>query len=257
VHGTVVRFQGRVYQPAGESTSVGTLRASWLAAHAHPGNPGPAVGYRDRWGSPVYTARCWLVGQAAGDDKLVPRATHAAADALVADLGYGSAGPLERVAIYRVLSCWQAVGVLEAKACRWGAHTRERLTVERCLALADRRLTAAVKLLATVRRVPVEELLGRVQRVSIEGFRPCPQRRTPLNRGPTVHPRRGTSRHTDQVPEKQRGFHHDSAGCTPGCTSPTVLGTHRDQTTTLQDPNLELLACAWPNLPRHIRALPY
>jgi hypothetical protein len=119
--------------------------------------------YQNRWGNPAYAARCWLVGQAAGDDALVARATHAAADALADDLGYESAGPLERVAIYREVSCWLAVGVLEAKACRWGAHTRERLTVERCLALADRRLTAAVKLLATVRRVPVEELLGRVQ----------------------------------------------------------------------------------------------
>jgi hypothetical protein len=70
------------------------------------------------------------------------------------------------MAIYRVVNCWLAVGVLEAKAGRWQPHTRERLAVERCLVPADRRLTAAVKLLATVRRVPVEELQVRVRAVA-------------------------------------------------------------------------------------------
>ena len=67
------------------------------------------------------------------------------------------------MAIHGVMDFWPAITVLEAHACKWQPHARERLTVERCLALADRRLTAAVKLLATVRRVPVEELLGRVR----------------------------------------------------------------------------------------------
>lgn len=40
---------------------------------------------------------------------------------------------------------------------------RHRLAIKQCLALADHRLTAAVKLLATVRRMPVEEVLGWVR----------------------------------------------------------------------------------------------
>ena len=123
--------------------------------------------YVNRWGNPAYAARCWLVGKVCGDDKLVARATHAKATALADDLGYQTASPLERMAIYRVMNCWLAVSVLEAHACKWQPRAKERLTVERCLALADRRLTAAVKLLATVRRVPVEELLGRVRAAEV------------------------------------------------------------------------------------------
>ena len=119
--------------------------------------------YVNRWGNPAYAARCWLVGQVCGANDLVARATHRKADALADDLGYQAANPLERVAIYRIMNCWLAVSVLEAHACKWQPHAKERLTVERCLTLADRRLTDAVKLLATVRRVPVEDLLGRVR----------------------------------------------------------------------------------------------
>jgi hypothetical protein len=119
--------------------------------------------YVNRWGNPAYAARCWLVGQVCGDDKLVARATHAKASALADDPGFEAANPLEKMAIYRVVNCWLTVSVLEVHACKWQPQTRERLTVERCLLLADRRLTAAVKMLATVRKVPVEELLGRVR----------------------------------------------------------------------------------------------
>jgi hypothetical protein len=119
--------------------------------------------YVGRWGNPAYAARCWLVGQVSGDNHLVSRATHEKAAALANELGFESAGPLERMAIYRIVNCWLAVSVLEASASKWQPHAKERLTVERCLALADRRLTASIKLLATVRRVPTEELLGRVR----------------------------------------------------------------------------------------------
>jgi hypothetical protein len=114
-------------------------------------------------GRPRVRGLCWLVGQVCGDDKLVARATHAKATVLAAELGFEAASPMERMAIYRIVNCWLAVSVLDANACKWQPHARERLTVERCLALADRRLTAAVKLLATVRRVPVEDLLGRLR----------------------------------------------------------------------------------------------
>jgi hypothetical protein len=118
--------------------------------------------YTKRWGSPMYAARCWLVGQACGDDVVVARATHAEATALAADLGWDGANALERLAITRVVNNWLMVGVLEVRACGWKPLTRERTQVERCLSQAERRLIQAVKALAFLRQVPMTAVTGRL-----------------------------------------------------------------------------------------------
>jgi hypothetical protein len=118
--------------------------------------------YIARWGSPMYAAKCWLVGQACGDDKVVARATHNRADQLRDELGYQSANVLERIAITRVVHNWLTVGILEVKACAWKPHTKERAQVERCLSQAERRLIQAIKALAFLRQVPASAIVGQL-----------------------------------------------------------------------------------------------
>ncbi len=118
--------------------------------------------YTRRWGNPVYAARCWLVGQVCGTDKVVARATHHHADQLAEDLGGGHATALEKLAITRVVNNWLMVGLLEVKACGWRAESKERGRVERCLSQAERRLMQAVKALAFLRGVAVTEVVARL-----------------------------------------------------------------------------------------------
>lgn len=118
----------------------------------------------------MYAAKCWLVGQASGDDKVVARATHNRADQLRDDLGFQSANVLEQIAITRVVHNWLTAGVLESKACGWKPFTKERAQVERCLSQAERRLMQAVKALAFLRRLPAAAILGQLP-VAVEPLR--------------------------------------------------------------------------------------
>ena len=118
--------------------------------------------YIARWGSPMYAAKCWLVGQACGDDHVVARATHNRADQLRDELGFRDANALERLAIARVVHNWLMVGVLEAKACGWKPHAKEHAQVQRCLSQAERRLLQAVKALAFLRRCHPADVAARL-----------------------------------------------------------------------------------------------
>lgn len=118
--------------------------------------------YITRWGSPMYTAKCWLVSQACRDNMVVARATHNRADQLAADLGFQTANALERLAITRVVHNWLTVGVLEAKACGHKPFTRERAQAERCLSQAERRLMQAIKALAFLRQVLAGAVVGQL-----------------------------------------------------------------------------------------------
>lgn len=121
--------------------------------------------YTRRWGSPMYAARCWLVSQACGDDRVVARATHNRADQMADELGYREANVLERLAITRVVHNWLMVGAVEARACGRTPLSKERAQIERCLTQAERRLTQAVKTLAFLRSVPPAEVADQLSAV--------------------------------------------------------------------------------------------
>lgn len=118
--------------------------------------------YARRWGNPVYAARCWLISQTCGTDRVVARAAHNYADHLAEDLGAGQANPLEKLAVTRVVNNWLMVGTLEAKASGLRESTRERGRVERCLSQAEKRLMQAVRMLAFLRQVSVAQLVSRL-----------------------------------------------------------------------------------------------
>ncbi len=115
---------------------------------------------RRRWGDPMHAARCWLVQQSCGDDKLVARATHRYATSMRDGLGWAEADALQRVAILRVVNNWLAVGVLEAKANRISPESASRAPIEKALTQADRRLMQAVRVLAVLRGVKPDEVLA-------------------------------------------------------------------------------------------------
>lgn len=106
--------------------------------------------YARVWGDAVYAARCWVISQTCGTDRLSAQASHQFADHLAADLGWENATALEKLAITRVVNNWLMVGALEAKACGLAAGSRERGRVEKCLTQAERRLAHSLKALAFV-----------------------------------------------------------------------------------------------------------
>ncbi len=122
--------------------------------------------YIKAWGNPMYAARCWLIGQVAGDDAVVARTTHARIAMLQDELGFAEASVLERLAITRILHNWLAVAALEARACQTPYHGRERANVEKSLALAERRLMQAIKTLAFLRDCTVPTLMARIESVA-------------------------------------------------------------------------------------------
>ncbi len=111
----------------------------------------------------MYAARCWLVGQVAGNDTVVARTTHARVAMLQEELGFAEASVLERLAITRILHNWLAVAALDVRACQASFHGRERANVEKSLALAERRLMQAIKTLAFLRGCTVPTLLARIE----------------------------------------------------------------------------------------------
>lgn len=119
--------------------------------------------YVAQWGDPMCAARCWLVSQVAGDDRLVARATHARAKLLREELGYDTANALEKVAVTRVVHNWLAVAALDAKACQLSVGSRERANTEKGLAQAERRLMQAVKTLAFLRDYSAGALIARIR----------------------------------------------------------------------------------------------
>jgi hypothetical protein len=106
--------------------------------------------YTRRWGDPMHAARCWLVTEASGTDRVVAAATFAHAQRMADDLGWQRATAVERLAIVRVVNNWLMVGILEVKACGLAAGSRERGRVEKALTQADRRLAHSLKALAFV-----------------------------------------------------------------------------------------------------------
>lgn len=116
----------------------------------------------NKYGSPAYAARAWLVYQAAGDNRVVNDLIYKKVDTLLGELGWGAAGFLERVAITRIVNNWLAVHTLEAKANEWPPHARERAAAERCLSMAERRLFQSVKNLALLRGIAAAGLMARV-----------------------------------------------------------------------------------------------
>lgn len=121
--------------------------------------------YVQLWGDPMRAARCWLVGQVAGQDTVVARATHARAALLSRELGFETANALEKVAVTRVVHNWLAVAAMEARACQSAVGSRERTNAEKGLTQAERRLMQAVKTLAFLRGTPVPALMARVGEV--------------------------------------------------------------------------------------------
>ncbi len=122
--------------------------------------------YIKQWGNPMYAARCWLVGQVAGDDAVVGRTTHARANMLQEELGFAEGNMLEKLAITRIIHNWLAVAAFEAKACRIPFHSRERSNVDKSLVLAERRLMQAIKTLAFLRECSVPALMARMETLS-------------------------------------------------------------------------------------------
>jgi len=122
--------------------------------------------YIMEWGNPTYAARCWLVGQVAGDDAVVARTTHARATMLHDELGFSEANMLEKLAITRIVHNWLAVAALEAKCCQTSFQSRERTNAEKSLTLAERRLMQAIKTLAFLRDCTVPTLMARIATIS-------------------------------------------------------------------------------------------
>ncbi len=123
-----------------------------------------------RWGNPMFAARCWLVGQVCGDDKVVARTTHARATMLQQELGWDGANALEQIAVTRIVHNWLAVAVLDARACQTEFSSRERTSVERSLSQAERRLMQAVKTLAFLRGCTATALMTRIGEVTTMGL---------------------------------------------------------------------------------------
>jgi|GEM_PF-1598215 len=122
--------------------------------------------YITAWGNPMYAARCWLVGQVAGDDAVVGRTTHARVTMLHDELDFASASMLEKIAITRIVHNWLAVAALEAKCCQTPFHSRDRTNAEKSLSQAERRLMQAIKTLAFLRGCTIPTLKARMKTVS-------------------------------------------------------------------------------------------
>lgn len=118
--------------------------------------------YARVWGDAVYAARCWVIAQTCGTDRLSAQASHSFADHLAADLGWEAATALEKLAITRVVNNWLMVGALEAKASGLAAGGRERGRVEVCLTQAERRLAHSLKTLAFVQGEPTPPAVPRL-----------------------------------------------------------------------------------------------
>lgn len=113
-----------------------------------------------RWlescGSVELMAKASLIAEAAGDHLAVQEAVAEKLDRHVRDLLAGDPDPAPlpvRMAATRAAHCWLAVHTLETMVTRWKAGSATALGVERQLASAERRLHAALKSLATLRRL--------------------------------------------------------------------------------------------------------
>ena len=122
--------------------------------------------YIKEWGNPMYAARCWLVGQVAGDDAVVGRVTHARATMLQEELGFIEANLLEKIAITRIVHNWLAVAALEAKCCQTPLQSRDRTNAEKSLSQAERRLMQAIKTLAFLGECSIPSLMARIGTVT-------------------------------------------------------------------------------------------
>lgn len=118
--------------------------------------------YIKLWGNPMTAARCWLVGQVAGNDDVVASATHARVVMLQNELGFATANMLEKLAITRIVHNWLAVAALDVRACQTLFQSRERANVEKSLGQAERRLMQAIKTLAFLRECSVALLVSRI-----------------------------------------------------------------------------------------------
>lgn len=122
--------------------------------------------YVRAWGNPMTAARCWLVGQVAGDDFVVAQTTYYRATMLQEELGFDRANLLEKIAITRIVHNWLAVAALEVRACQTPVGSRERGNIEKSLTQAERRLMQAVKALAFLRDCSVAALSALVGEVT-------------------------------------------------------------------------------------------
>ena len=118
------------------------------------------------WGNPMTAARCWLVGQVAGNDDVVASATHARVVMLQNELGFGTANMLEKLAITRIVHNWLSVAALDVRACQTPFQSRERTNVEKSLGQAERRLMQAIKTLAFLRECSAAVLMSRIGSVT-------------------------------------------------------------------------------------------
>lgn len=118
--------------------------------------------YIKLWGNPMVAARCWLVGQVAGNDAVVGNATHARVVMLQNELGFATANMLEKLAITRIVHNWLAVAALDVRACQTHFQSRERINIEKSLGQAERRLMQAIKTLAFLRECSVASVISRI-----------------------------------------------------------------------------------------------
>ena len=123
--------------------------------------------YLKLWGNPMVAARCWLVGQVAGNDAVVASATHARVVMLQNELCFGTANMLEKLVITRIVHNWLAVAALDVRACQIEPQSRERANVEKSLGQAERRLMQAIKTLAFLRECTAAVLMSRIGNVTV------------------------------------------------------------------------------------------
>ncbi len=114
------------------------------------------------WRNPMVAARCWLVGQVAGNDAVVATATHARVVMLQNELGFGTANMLEKLAITRIVHNWLAVAALDVRACQTPFQSRERTNVEKSLGQAERRLMSVIKTLAFLQECSAAAVMSRI-----------------------------------------------------------------------------------------------
>lgn len=122
-------------------------------------------GWLTSLGSVAWMAKQELIRQAAGDNLAVregvTRKYEQQVERLTADDGPDPPYPI-RLAATRVVHCWLAVHILEAKSTRHKVGTPSGVAVERQLAAAERRLAAALKSLAVLRRLNRPRVVAQV-----------------------------------------------------------------------------------------------
>lgn len=110
----------------------------------------------EAYGNIAQNAERTLVSVAAGENALTKEAITAKLESLRAELSGPNPTPLERLLVERVVLCWLQVNyedAIDANGLKKSVTWKQSLNQQRRAETAQRRLLAAVKALATVRRL--------------------------------------------------------------------------------------------------------